>query len=716
MNPGFWQHLVPQRMPAPVVDPRCRLRLLVMVFALMWLGIFARAVQLEWRYGNAFRAEALKPLRREIVLPALRGRILARDGAVLAADEQLQALAVHYRYLQQTPDETWLRNQARMRLPKAERRDRERLAAEMAALRTELRELNLRLAALSNLSPQAWRQRTASIEQRVEKIAASVNRRRWRQFEHEQFSADPAPQTVRQPWWNVAANLPDALTALATPEEPDWEPVIVLEEVDYHILVENLPQSVAAEIQEHADRYPGVRVLDVPRRTYPCNLLAANVVGHLQRRPRQTQLISRGDDPQASADADNALEMIGAMGIERVWEGQLRGVAGNAIEHIDRRGQLLSTARVRLPRHGRDVHLSIDAACQQAAEVLLDRAITARNGPVGGTVVLLDVHSGEVLALASGPRFNPNAFSLGDNGAITEALSDAGQPMFNRATRMALPPGELAQPFAVIAMLESGRVPAHVPFHCQGYLRDPDGVQCATYRQQGLGHGDVTLADALRGNCRVCLAHYAGVIPAEGFFRSVSRFGFGQTSEIELSQSVGSLPQPIAVENGAAEFATGEAQLLALGQGRFTATPLQMARAMAAIANGGKLIEPRLVVDDEMSHETTYASAAGSNLALVRQALAEAVSDREGAAHDALFVDGVPVAGLCATGEISGDAVGHAWCGGFVPADEPHYAFAIALEHGGSGKKRAGPLAKRLIQRLDQLGWFTVRASAGLDD
>lgn len=681
MNHAFWHQLVPRTESSPAVDPRRRLRLMVVVFSVAWIVILGRAVQLERRYGNAFRAEALKPLRREIALPAVRGRILARDGSPLAVDEQLQALAVHYRYLQSAPDETWLRNQARLRLSRPDRRNRERVEAERTAFLAELQSLNLRLAELCRLSPENWRARTARIERRIETMAAHVNRRQWDRFEQRMAITAHEPAVDRPPWWNMVSNLPDALRALGAPDEAQWEPVVLKEQLDYHIVVENLPGSVAEELRTHPERYPGVRVIDVPRRTYPRGSLAANVIGHL---------------------ADG----VGVLGLERVGEPCLVGYAGKAVEHTDRRGQLLSTQTIEPARHGSDVPLTIDPDCQQTAEALLDRTLERNHRAQGGAIVLLDVTTGDVLALATAPRFNPNSFALADSEAINAALTSPDKPLFDRATRMALPPGALLKPFIAVAMLESKRVPAHAPYHCEGFLGDPEGLCCAIYRQQGIGHSALTLADALACNCNMYFLHYAGELGADPFIRAARAFGFGSGTGFALSsESSGTLPQPKSTsDDRSPRYATGEAQLLSIGQGAVTVTPLQMACAMATLANDGRLVQPRII--DDATAISVPVDVRSSSLAAVRNALRRAVTDEEGTAHDTLSPLHFGVAGTTGTGEVAGKIGDHAWCAGYLPAENPRFAFVVTIEHGGDGARVAAPIAGRLLERLDQLGRF----------
>lgn len=697
VNHAFWQQLVPQPEVAATVDSRKRLRALAATFVVLWAGILARGVQLEWRYGNAFRSEALKPLRREIALPAVRGRILANDGTALATDERLRALAVHYRYLQHSPDDDWLRNQARRRLTKAERRDRERVESEMAKLRGELHELNQRLAAMCGLSAEAWQTRTTRIENRIEKMAVTVNTNRWERYESK-MAAPQEPKT-RPPWWNVAANLPDALRALGTPEEAVWEPVILKEQVDYHIVVENLPAQVAAEIQGHPERFPGVRVMDVARRTYPGATLAANVLGHLARPSGEQSLAETGKRTPGVAAATDAF--VGVLGLERVCETRLAGIAGEAVEHTDRGGNLINTRPLQPARDGGDVHLTLDPKLQQAAEALLDRALLRNRSARGGAIALLSAEEGNVLALATAPRFDPNAFALGESDVIHRTLANPYRPMFDRATRMALPTGSLVKPFIALSLLESKRVPPYTQFRCEGYLRDPDGLRCALYRQQGMGHGDVTLAGALACNCNTYFAHYADILGPELLVDGMQRFGFGDATGITLGpEATGTLPKPVESEDGqTANLRKSDARLLTLGQGNFTATPLQVARAMAAVATG-RLMTPRLIEEDPAASTINALVADAKSLALVRTALSRSCVDQDNADQEATSIDGTSIASMAASGEVAGDKRDHAWCAGYFPAETPRYAFAIAIEHGGDGEKVAAPIARRFALRV----------------
>ncbi len=176
--PTDWQELSFARTSPPaVVDPRRRLRCCVGAFVLLLLVVWCRAVQLEISQGATFREEALRPIRREKPLPAPRGRILARDGTLLACDREVAAVAVEYRYLEEPPRQSWLEQMARKRLPQDQRRNAARLAEEVEKVRRDRDALQHRLARCAASIFLSGRPGHASVQSRVERIAADARRR-----------------------------------------------------------------------------------------------------------------------------------------------------------------------------------------------------------------------------------------------------------------------------------------------------------------------------------------------------------------------------------------------------------------------------------------------------------------------------------------------------------------------------------------------------------
>ncbi len=680
-----------------VVDPRRRLRIFLGIFTVGLFVVIGRIVQLEVSEGAAFRADALRPVKKKTVLPATRGRILARDGTVLATDQKIQALALSYRRLQDPPDQRWLYVTARQRLSKADRRNAEKLAATKADVLAERDATAERLAKLCKLSPQQWADQTRRIQNRVERIAANANRRR----ESQTTEADDKEET-----WAVQ------LRRLLF-EDPAPPRIVVAEELTHHVVVDEVSPAAASEVSAHPDKYPGAKIVEITRRIYPKGTLAAHVLGHLGPvMAEELKNPSQNDDYLPD-------DWIGRIGVERQHENALRGNRGEAVENTDRSGHVLSAYHVQEPRPGHDVTLTLDPALQRTAEELLAgaierRAITGGTAEsAGGAIAVMDIHSGSLLAAASAPTFDPNMFPRGKTAAITALLADKRHPMFDRVSRMAIPPGSTFKTLSAVALLESGAISPQEPFHCQGFLHQPDRQRCEIYVRQGIGHDDVTLADALCVSCNVYFFHFAGQMGPRSLVDWANRFGFGRPTGIDLpGEAAGVVPSPenIARLEGHA-WRTSDTQSMAVGQGSLTATPLQILRMMAAIGNGGRLVTPHVTEEVRDRGTETRESGRQQTLSLssrtletIREGLRRVVADEKGTGRGTVYLESVAIAGKTGTAETGEDQASHAWFAGYVPTDEPRLAFVVALEHAGDAATAAGPVAKRLVLRMEQLG------------
>jgi penicillin-binding protein 2 len=697
--------------------------------------VLGRVVQLEMSQGPAFRAQAAKPLVRRRSVPGVRGRILARNGTVLACDKEILGLAVHYRWLEEPPDPQWLRWTARSRLSKKERKDPERVAAEEDRVRIERAELAARLARLSGSSAQQWRARAAQIQARVEHIADCVNRYRAESRPPEKETgggARPAASSPEPLLTRLGSSVAEALRRWM--DEPPRQPITVAEELDDHVMVEDVPLALVAEIEEHPERYPCVRVVHRSRRAYRCGRLAAPVLGHLGD-------VAEDELSGTAQDAYHPDDRVGRMGLERQYEPLLRARRGVAVELTDRSGRVVSSYRQREPEIGRDLVLTLDPELQRAAEDLLASALERRaildadSDPAGGAIAVIDVHSGEILAAASAPGFDPNLFSSGREGEVESLLSDPAHPLFDRVAKMAIPPGSVFKIVAAAALLEEAAVDPAEAFLCQGYLREPDRRRCAIYTRYGIGHGEVTLTDALAESCNVYFFHHAGQLDPNTLVGWATRFGFGRRTGVDLpGEASGTLPTPATIRKleGHA-WRTADTETVAIGQGSLEVTPLQVVRMMAAIANGGLLVTPHVVrglglpelPDDQSTADLSQLAddpiqvppprpipgLKPSTLATIRQGLERVVADPAGTAHGTVYVESIPIAGKTGTAETGAGRATHAWFAGYAPADRPKLAFVVVLEHAGDAAQTAGPVANRLVRQMQQLGYFDRRAT-----
>jgi penicillin-binding protein 2 len=271
---------------------------------------------------------------------------------------------------------------------------------------------------------------------------------------------------------------------------------------------------------------------------------------------------------------------------------------------------------------------------------------------------------------------------------------------------------------SAVALLQSGKVDPEERFECLGYLDQPNRFRCPIYVQQKVGHGPLDLSQALSRSCNVYFFHAADRIGPQPIVDWARRFGIGSSTGIDLPfEKAGNLPDPDASDHGdpgksvTTRWHRGDTRSLAVGQSSLTTTPLQIARMMAAIANGGDMVTPfvahksgpRLADEDSASGVSLRVPIPGlseGTLTRIRTALTKTVSDPSGTAYNTVRTKDIAIAGKSGTAQSGKGQADHAWFAGYAPADNPRVAFAVVLEHAGSGSKAAGPLARQLVEAL----------------
>jgi penicillin-binding protein 2 len=658
-----------------------RLQWLSRLFLFSCCVIVAKAIYFEWTNGAAFRAAATHPRVRYHSVPAQRGVILARDGTILAEDLTTQAVAVLYRYLEEPTNPDWLRAQAKARLTKTDRRNADKLQAEEAKLASEITTLRTRIAKLCRITPSAWAFQTAEIQNRVSTLANHVNARR-----EQAFLGDQAARAART---GLAAWLVDWITLDEAIPPPA---IIVAEELDYHVMADDITPDVIAEILQNPTEYRGVRIVPRVRRVYPEHSLAGNLIGYLGEPTGEA--ISQPNTTVARGDR------VGKQGIEANRQAALCGMSGKAWEQLDRLGGVTERGIDVPPTPGNGVTLTLDAALQKSAEHILDDARAhQRPTPASAALLVMDATTGEILTAASEPRFDPNVFASPSSLARQNLLADQRHPLLERCSQMALPPGSVFKIVTSLAAIADGSIDAKETLDCQGYYAVPERERCLLFRRQGMGHGPVDFATALAASCNVYFYQRAMQVGPRPLLRWAELIGFGSATGCDFStEAKGSLIQP-----DGASWNDTQTRAAAIGQSTLTATPLQVARLLALIANGHLLPTPHLVKQSAPPApvEVEIPRAA---LTAIRAGLASAAADEIGTAHDALL--GIPftVAGKTGSAQGGKESESHAWFAGYAPADAPKYVFVVALEQGGDGGTAAAPLARQLLLRMAQLG------------
>ena len=720
-------------------DPQFRLTVLWLLLALPVLVVIGRVGQLQLDLQDDFAAAFSRTAETFQEIPARDGRILAADGSVLAGDVERYDVAVHYREIQYPPDNDWIASKARSRLSKAERKDKVKLNEEKNKVIAERELLWQKLADLAGRPLNDLLESRKKQQMRVERIKESVQRR-YRQRHQKDQSNDALVERTTEFSWNAFWDRMQQ----AISEPPEQSDILraIEDEESYHSVIANIDAEMKAEIEGHPERYPYTKVLIHSHRTYPKGEFAAHLIGF--RKPlSEEQLQKRREAYPAGDPLDYHVgDPCGISGLELSYDSHLKGVRGRQAVIKNWRDEIVDTRIVRPPQHGRDLVLTLDSDVQLRAEQLLDQALTkvtlkgtvdpeTSHGrfrdptcPQGGCLVAIDVHTGAILAAAAAPRFDLNLMVTPDSAQWDELMSDPRSPFLSRATQMALPPGSVFKVISAVASIESGKMPPHALFYCQGYLDSTDKHRCLPFRHYGVGHGEVTLADALCRSCNVYFYTAARRMGPQTLVDWARRFGIGQKTGVDLpSESAGYLPAPdlpLAPGERRPAWRPGDTLDLAIGQSKLMVTPLQIVRAMAAIANDGNLVTPHLaaesgpgLMDSSSSIRSSPSNLQPSSidglheetLDNIREGLTMVVHHPRGTGYKTVRMKEVTIAGKTGTAETNG--IDHAWFAGYVPAEQPRIAFVVVLQNGGGGGAAAGPVAHEFVKKLVELGLVT---------
>lgn len=425
-------------------------------------------------------------------------------------------------------------------------------------------------------------------------------------------------------------------------------------------------------IEESRLDMPGVLVKEFPLRRHASKEAFAHVVGYVAE-------INKFELETLKSYGYNVKDMIGKDGVEKIADATLRGKNGGMQVQVDNRGRQVKIMSFKKAEKGKDITLTIDAGLQ-------DFVWKAMKGKKGAAV-FMDSSSGEILAMVSSPSYDATS-------SVAGLLNDEDFPLLNRAIMGQYPPGSLFKVVVALAALETGKITPTTTFVCSGRLNVGNGRFHCWNRD---GHGPMELRKAITQSCNVFFYNTGLLLGVDEISDYAKRFGFGKRTGIDLFGEIkGFVPtrQWKKTEKGEGWYA-GDTANLSIGQGYLLVTPLQVARMMACVANGGDLLEPHVLKKDSKNKKALKIRQ--ENLRFVRKALRGVVEDDRGTGFRA-WSSAVSIAGKTGTSQPGGSRKTHAWFSGFAPAEESEIGFVVFLEHGGSGGDAAAVIARKAIE------------------
>ena len=479
----------------------------------------------------------------------------------------------------------------------------------------------------------------------------------------------------------------------------------------------DISREEVAFVEENNMSLPGIRIRAEPLRNYVFNNLASHTLGYLGE-------ISKASLERLKDPAYRQGDFVGKNGLENIYESLLRGKKGYKEVEVDVSGRELKTLRKLPPESGNNLILTLDVKIQEELEKLMTE--TAEQN-MNGSVVVMKVQTGEIIAITSKPSFDPNKFAAGISPKNwRDLVTDEWHPLQNRSIHGQYPPGSTYKIVTAIAGLGEGVIKPDTSIFCPGHFKLGRG----RYRcWKKSGHGFMNLHDALVQSCDVyfyTIGHRLGI---DTIAKYAKRFGLGRSTRLGLSQEKKGLVPTTQWKllNKKEPWQLGETISASIGQGFNLVTPIQQVIMMAAVANRGILLKPYLVKRIEgpegQLRQEFFPEIIGQigvdpdHLEQVRMALRDVVNGTRGTGKKSRLKN-IIVSGKTGTAQVvrmksneeleKGEAIpvkyrDHAWFVAFAPYEKPVLAVAIIVEHGGHGGATAGPIAGKIFKKYFKL-------------
>lgn len=475
-----------------------------------------------------------------------------------------------------------------------------------------------------------------------------------------------------------------------------------------------MTQEQIAQISVNRYSLPGVDVQAKLVRHYPHGDLMAHAVGSVRR-------INEDDARRLDSVAYSGTEHVGKIGVEKHYENILLGKVGYQRVETDARGRIMKVLDSTPPEPGSNLMLHVDSGLQRvASDALGDRR---------GTVVAIDPKTGGVLALVSKPSYDPNLFIAGINHATYASLRDSTDvPLFNRALQGQYEPGSTLKPFLGLIGLATGTTSKEYKIEDPGWYKLPQNERLYrdwNWKKSGIGgHGLVDIEKAIYRSCNIYFYELAVKLGIDRIHDGLTLFGFGQNTAIDLPEARNGLLPSRAWKLGSRgeSWYPGDTVNIGIGQGDILVTPLQLATAVAVLANRGGAVTPHMLKQNPL---VTRDNQLPDIDLIPEQAWEVVINSMEKVVHrgnQGFGENGTAwayigrdieyrMAGKSGTAQVVGIAQGelydaeliaernrkHAWFIAFAPVDDPKIALAVLVENGGGGSEFASPVARKIL-------------------
>lgn len=481
-------------------------------------------------------------------------------------------------------------------------------------------------------------------------------------------------------------------------------------------LKSNLSETQVAKFSVHQHKFPGLSIEARLTRFYPFAEALTHTIGYVGKINKKE--LQKIDDAGSSANYAASYD-IGKQGLEKFYESKLHGHVGYREVEINSRGRILRTLKIEPPVPGTDLTLTLDIDLQKVAQASLANR--------RGAVVAIDARDGGILASYSNPSYDPNLFVHGISSKDYRPLIQSrDRPLINRTTQGRYPPASTVKPFLALLGLESGLVAEHTEIHDPGFYRIPKVKR--KYRDwKKWGHGSVDLLKSITQSCDIYYYDLSYRLGIDKISLFMAQFGFGQRTGVDIHEETSAILPSKGWKRAQYNqpWYAGDTISVGIGQGYWTATPLQLAFATSTLANKGVIKPPHFVLHQGIKRQTEQPQLAANdaisqitlnddnNWKIVLNAMHQTVADARGTAHKVYKSAKYQAAGKTGTAQVIGLAEDEKYDAskiaeryrdnamfiGYAPYDNPEIVIAVAVENAGHGGAEAAPVARKIMDK-----------------